>query len=141
MKKILSLAFLTVFSSFMVGVAMPAQPTYAACSDARFLTMPAWYRGVAVQEGGSCQVSVEAAGDLESFIWTIGFNIVEMMLHLVAYISVGFIIYGGFKYMISSGNESGTSGAKKTIVNAVVGLLVSIMSIGAVNFISNFIFT
>lgn len=141
MKKILSLAILSLFSSFLVSAAMPAQPTYAACGDARFLTMPAWYRGVAKQESGSCNVSVEAVGgDLEKFIWTIAFNIVEIMLHMVAYISIGFIIFGGFKYMISAGNESGIAGAKKTIINAVIGLLISIMSIGMVNFISNFIF-
>ena len=140
MKKILSLAILGLFSSFLVSAAMPAQSTYAACGDARFLTMPAWYRGVATQEDGNCNVSVEAAGgDLERFIWTIGFNIVEIMLHMVAYISIGFIIYGGFKYMISAGNESGIQGSKKTILNAVIGLLISMMSIGLVNFISNFI--
>lgn len=140
MKKLLHLAILSVFSSFLVGLVMPAQPTYAACGDARFLTMPAWYRNVAKQEDGSCNVSVEAAGGLEPFIWTVAFNIVEIMLHMVAYISIGFIIYGGFKYMISAGNESGISGAKKTIMNAVIGLLISIMSIGMVNFVSNFIF-
>lgn len=136
MKRLLSFTLLAAVSSLLVSVTVPPQPTYAACGDAHFLTMPAWYRGVAKEANGSCQVQVEAAGGLKQFIWTIAFNIVEIMLNIVAYVAVGFIIYGGFKYMISAGNESGISNAKKTIMNAVVGLLISIMSIGIVNFVT-----
>lgn len=139
MKKFIPLALFSLFSSFLVGLSVPPQPAMAAasCTDAHFLTMPAWYRGVTKEENGSCNVSVEATGgDLSKFIWTIAFNIVDIMLNIVAYISVGFIIFGGFKFMISTGSASGSESARKTIVNAVVGLVISIMSIGIVNFIS-----
>jgi len=109
------------------------------CGGARFLTMPAWYKGVAAKDAnGDCNISVEAAGgDLKTFIWKIAFNIVEIMLNLVGYISVAFVIVGGFKYLTSAGSPDGNVKGRKTIINALVGLVISIMSIGIVNLITS----
>jgi len=106
--------------------------TYAACSD-RLLTFPAWYKGLL---DGSCEIQNPGAVGLSKFVWTIALNVVEVLLQLVGYVSVAFIIVGGFKYMISGGDASGMTKAKNTILNAVIGLGISIASVGIVNVVA-----
>lgn len=136
MKRIKNYLFALLFVASSAGatltVALP-QAVSAACAQ-RVLTLPTWYEGVV---DGNCQVK-PPAGDqgIQNFIWTIALNIVEMILQIVAYITVGFIIYGGYKYMISAGSPDGMVKARKTITNAVVGLLISIFSVAMVNVIS-----
>lgn len=113
----------------------------SSCGDARFLGLPAWYNGLAEPRDGGCEIrspSDPRFGDegLKNFIWIIVFNIVEMILRLAGYAAVAFIIYGGYKYMTSAGSADGVAAAKKTITNAVVGLVLSIAAVAIVNTIS-----
>ena len=62
-------------------------------------------------------------------------NIVNTMLFLVGVLSVIMIIYGGIQYVISVGDSGKVAKAKNTILYAVVGLVVSIMSYAIVNFV------
>lgn len=110
-----------------------ANSTCANAGSERFLTMPTWYRGLLDEE---CKPSPAAVGgDNGKFILTIVFNIVEIMLHIVGYISGMFIIVGGYRFMTSAGSIDGNAKARKTIINALIGLVVSIMSVGIVNLI------
>lgn len=144
MKKIqqwtLALLFVASTGGATLAVAMP-QTASAACSD-RLLTFPAWFRGLTTAEGTgetSCTIIApnKAPGGIGGFIWTIALNVIETMLQLVGYISVGFIIAGGFKYMTSAGSSDGTVKARKTITNAIVGLVISIFSVAIVNLVAN----
>lgn len=136
MKKLLlhwmaALVFVTTAGGSVVVLATP-QPTFAACNE-RLLTFPTWYNGVV---DDNCEVKIATGNDgVQKFVLTVGLNIVEMILQLVGYIAVGFIIYGGYKYMISAGSSDGMTKARKTITNAVVGLLISIFSVAIVNVI------
>lgn len=108
-----------------------------ACT-AQFLTFPAWYRGL--RRDGDCNVLPPGTGNssnLASFIFTIVLNIIEIGLQLVAYAAVGYIIYGGFKYLTSAGDPSRVTAGRKIITNALIGLVLSFMSIGIVNLIAS----
>lgn len=108
-----------------------------ACT-ARFLTFPAWYRGLP-REGSSCNIQPPTNGNknsLSRFIFTIILNIIEMALQLVAYVAVGYVIYGGFKYLTAAGDPSRITAGRKIITNAIIGLIISFMSIGIVNLIA-----
>jgi hypothetical protein len=125
--------------TFVVGVGgaglaiVTPQPAAAACSD-MLLTFPAWYKGLL---DGNCNVkNPNDVGGLSQFIWKIAFNVITIGLNLVGYLSVGFIIFGGYKYMISAGAADGMVKARKTIFNAVIGLVISIFSIAIVNVIA-----
>jgi hypothetical protein len=119
----------------------PPQATTASC-DKRFLTLPTWHRGV-VDASADCKVKnvVETVNDPSSeitmtgLVWTIVANIIEMILHLVGYIAVAFIIMGGFRFMTAGGAPENIAKARSTITNAVIGLIISIVSIAVVNFI------
>lgn len=109
------------------------QNASAACTE-RLLTFPAWYKGIV---DSSCAVKNPAdAGGLPAFLAKIGLNVIEFMLQLVGYLAVGFIMYGGFKYIIGAGAPEDIVKAKKTILNAVIGLIISIFSIAIVNVVA-----
>lgn len=129
---IAALLFVTTLGGATLTIATP-QTTYAACSTT-LLTFPAWYKGIV---DGSCNImSPTAVGGIGNFIWIIALNVIDLILQLVAYIAIGFIIFGGYKYMISAGSPDGMVKARKTITNAVVGLLISIFSVAIVKVIA-----
>jgi hypothetical protein len=127
-----ALLFVTTTGGIAMTMTAP-QTAFAAGCNERLLTFPTWYNGVV---DGNCEVKIATGNDsVQKFVLTVGLNIVEMILQLVGYIAVGFIIYGGYKYMISAGSSDGMTKARKTITNAVVGLLISIFSVAIVNVI------
>lgn len=135
-----AMIFTASFGGMALTVAAP-QTAAAACAD-RLLTFPTWYRGVSQANGDGCDIKSPASMDpdpnkaLPKFIWTIILNVIEVMLQLVGYISVAFIITGGFKYITSTGTPDDIVKARKTILNAVVGLVLSIFSVAIVNLVA-----
>jgi len=127
-----------VGGSIMTAAAPMSSPVSAAttCTNAKpILSFPVWYRGLN-PNAGSCElVSPDAVGGLGPFIWRIVLNVIDIGLQLVGYIAVGFILYGGFQFMISQGSPDGSTKARKTILNAVIGLVISIASVAIVNLI------
>lgn len=120
----------TTVPSSSIALAAPAN---SGCNDT-LLTFPAWFKGLT---DGDCNIkSPKAAGGLPVFIWTIVLNIIQVGLQLVGYISVGFIIRGGFKYMTAVGSSGEIAKAKSIITNAVVGLAISMVSVAIVNFVA-----
>lgn len=136
------LLFIGGVLALLPSAAAQAQPTLDAGDggngcNASFLTFPAWYNGVVKAGDDGCQVmSPTEVGGFSPFIWRIVLNIIEIMLNAVGYAAVGFIIYGGYKYIYSAGSPNGMMAARKTIMNAVIGLVLSIMSIAIVNTIA-----
>ena len=51
-------------------------------------------------------------------------GIVQSLLIFAAAIAVLFLIIGGFRYVVSTGNPDQVEGAKKTILYAILGLIV-----------------
>lgn len=62
---------------------------------------------------------------------------IDLALLIVGIIAVGFIIIGGFRYITSAGNEEVAGEAKKTILNAIIGLVIAILSYVIIAVISN----
>lgn len=56
------------------------------------------------------------------------FAIQSILLPLVGLVSVAFIIIGGFQYITSHGSEEAAEAGKKTLTNAIIGLVVVILS-------------
>lgn len=136
-----------------LGVLVAAAPSVAAqqpkktettdtqqtCEDKTFLLFPAWYNGLTTGENCSDIKSPSDAsvGGVSNFIWIITFNAVTMLLVAAGYAAVAFIIYGGYKYMISAGSSDGMVAARKTIMNACIGLAISIAAVAIVRTFSN----
>ena len=77
------------------------------------------------------------SGNAGSDIVRIVVNIVNVLLSVVALIAAIFIIWGGFQYITSGGDENKAESAKRTILYAVVGLIIIGLSALIVNFVIN----
>ncbi len=129
---ILALLFTTSIGGGALAVASPST-ALAACDDRTLLTLPTWYRGLVDND---CEIkNPNEVGGISNFIWRIVLNIIEIALHLVGYISVVMIIFAGFTYIVSTGSPDKAAKARKTILNAVIGLVLSMASIAIVNVI------
>lgn len=124
-----------------VSVAVPQTANAASCQD-NVLLFPTWYRGLGTNTTDaagqpSCEIMSPGSGpdSLGKFIWTIVMNVIGIALVAVGYISVGFIIYGGFLYLTGGGSADKIAGARKTILNAVIGLIISFFSVIIVNIV------
>ncbi|NLA43324.1 hypothetical protein GX865_04210 [Candidatus Saccharibacteria bacterium] len=138
--------FIIAGVSFLIATISPfSSSAHAqACGDGRLLTAPMWYRGVAeLDSEGNCNIKIENAGSNDDlggsigpFLIVVGLNVTEIMMHLASYVAVAYIIVGGFKFMTSAGSADRSVRARKTIINAVVGLVISISAIAVISFIS-----
>lgn len=64
-------------------------------------------------------------------------RVINIALTVAGLISVLFLIIGGFRYITSAGNEESAEQAKKIITNAIIGIVVIILSFVVVRVISN----
>jgi len=62
-------------------------------------------------------------------------NVINILLFVIGLVAVLMIIIGGIRYVVSAGDQSAITGAKNTILYAVVGLVVSILAYAIVNFV------
>ena len=62
-------------------------------------------------------------------------NVINTILVVLGMITVVMIIIGGIRYTTSNGDASGIKGAKDTILYAIVGLVIAILSYAIVNFV------
>jgi hypothetical protein len=62
-------------------------------------------------------------------------NVIGVMLFAVGVISVIMIVVGGIRYAVSGGDANATKSARDTILYAIVGLIVSLVAWGIVNFV------
>jgi len=124
-------------------VAVTPQPAFAATGCNRgFLGFPAWYDGL-TKNDDTCDIKSPSdpdVGGLSKFIWRIALNVIEIGLMAAGYISAFFLLYGGFQYMISEGLPEKAIKAKATLLNAVIGLVISIASVAIIKFIVDRIF-
>lgn len=98
----------------------------------RFLTFPTWYRGLPRETDGGVKL-FDGEDGISKTIWVIALNIVEVIIQLVGYISVIYIMIGGYRYLLSNGSPDGNVRGRKTILNAIIGLIIAIASVAIVN--------
>ncbi len=109
--------------------------TKAACSKHAFFVFDPWWKYLDVKKDadGICQVVFEFPYDLT----LVALAILDMMLRLGGLIAVAYVIYGGIQYVTSQGEPDGVKNAQNTIINALVGLAITLLAAAAVSFIGN----
>ena len=76
-------------------------------------------------------------GDGENQLGSLASRIVNFLSVLVGIIAVIMIIVGGFRYITSGGESSNVSGAKNTLIYAIVGLIIVALAQFIVRFVLN----
>lgn len=80
-----------------------------------FLGMVSW----------DCNVpKLDNQSNLVSGIATIATNILTDLTVIAAYLILGYVMYGGFLYITSTGDPGKTMNAKKTLIHAFIGLAI-----------------
>lgn len=111
--------FTSVASTLALFAAANAQRALAACS----------FDGV--QSGAECAQGSSTTTDLMGSVSII----TNTLITAVGIISVIMIVIGGFRYVLSGGDQKNTTAAKDTILYAVIGLVVSLLAYSIANFV------
>lgn len=113
-----------------MAIAAPQIRQVAACgtSVASFLGLEPWWSCLEKKYG---QVELGQLSD----IWLVVLVVLEDAIKLGGYIAVGFIIWGGIKYTKSQGNSSEIQQAQMVIKNAILGLVLTLLSVAMVEFV------
>jgi len=106
-----------------------------------FLGFPTWYQyldgeTVATNNGFTtaekCQPVINGLND----IWKIVAAVLDILLRVASIVAIIFVLYGGVVYIISQGSPDKTKQALQTIINSLVGLVITIIAAAVVGFIA-----
>ncbi len=119
----------------VAAVAISAAPTYAATSGAACSGDPnaapdPLSAGAGCSQGASQKTNLFGQGG----VFTVAAN---TLIFLVGAISVIYLIIGGLRYVISNGDSKAVTSAKDTILYAIVGVVVAVISFALVQFVIN----
>ncbi len=64
-------------------------------------------------------------------------KIINLLLGVAAIIAVFFIVVGGYRYIFSNGNDEQAQAGRKTLTNAVIGLVIIILAYAIVTIVNN----
>ncbi len=112
--------FLFIFSFHLFGDVLYAAPSSVA--EDQF--------GI---EGVGENISIPS--DPNSDIRVIIVRIINVVLTFLGIVAVGFVLYAGYLWMTSSGNEEQVAQAKKMLVNGVIGLTIILSAFGVTSYI------
>lgn len=100
-----------------------------------------WYyylEGKTDPQTGKCVPQIPDGGkDYVKGVSLIALAIIDTLIRLSSLIAVGFLIYGSIQYITSQGEPQGLAGAKSTIANALIGLVIVMMAVAIVQFIGS----
>lgn len=108
-----------------VSAFVPAVATYAATCSQNSLT---------VQSGANCAQGNNTPSDIQGQNGIFK-TVVNVMLFIIGAVAVIMLIIGGIRYTISGGDSNAVTGAKNTILYAIVGIIVAILAYAIVNFV------
>jgi len=145
MKKLISsiivAAFIFLVAAPVTATILPANASAAGkeCPQT-VMGIPTWYRGLVDEKcdivpPNSSLLGNDPATRLPNFIWRVVLNAIEMALAIIAYLAVFFIIYGGFLFLTGGAVPAQVERGRKTILNAIIGLAISLGAIGITRFI------
>jgi hypothetical protein len=63
--------------------------------------------------------------------------IVDDLLRIAGFIALAFVIVGAIRYITSQGDPEATGKAQETIINALIGLAVTIVGVAFISFLGN----
>lgn len=123
MRKLLIIAVLSlaVIFAWHTGI------SYAAAQD----SIKCGVNAAAGAAGSDCTKSPAPSTDFTTLVT----RIINIMSVLVGAIAVVMIVVAGFRFVASAGNETAVAAARKTILYAIIGLLVVAVAQALVHFV------
>lgn len=118
----------------IVALLMPAK-VYAADSGGGFLGFPSLFRGVE----GITQGKLDKNKDPGQIIVAVGFNVADIISRALVIVALGMLIYGGIKYMTSTGEPGKVKEAQSTITKSIIGLIICVSASAIIGFVIKYI--
>lgn len=138
MRKLVASLFVSlgIFAAGMVLAPVPAQAASAAeCTgNSSVPFLPKWYKYIPHYFDSASQSCIVSAS-FPSSIPAILLAIFEIILVVAGVLAVVFIVYGGFQYLITTGEPDKAKNARTTIINALVGLMITMFATVIVNLV------
>lgn len=129
-KKSLQAVLIVPVLAFGVSLAIPAlQPTVAHAAtncDSTTLTI-----------NGGADCAQATSGQPTNLFGSGGIftKITDVLLFIIGAVAVIMLIIGGIRYVVSGGDSSAVTGAKNTILYAVIGIVVALLAYALVHFV------
>lgn len=122
--------------------------TALSLSTASFFTiaLPAFAQGTGTNKAGGLPNNINPcpAGTQFSTLCNLNFTggvvgaLITVAFIVAALIALGFLIFGGIKWITSGGDKAGVEGARNTIVAALVGLVIVFLAYFLIRLIFTF---
>ena len=114
-----------------MAAAVPSGGTVSAssCPDQQVLGFVPWYCGI--DGGDDSEVdykNVTSSDGLKKVVLGIAANVLTDLSVAASYLTLGWVIWGGYKYMFSRGDAGKVAEGKKTLTNAFIGLAIVMLS-------------
>jgi len=122
--------------------AVPAFKIFAQANcQPDFFGIPTWYKYMKLD--ANCQVVFSSSpngtaptpADFFGNFLLIGLAIIDILLRIGGLVAVAFVIYGGIRYVTSQGEPDKTAQARGTIINALIGMALCVISVALVSFV------
>lgn len=111
----------------------------ASCSSGGFFGIPTWYKyldGVTTVDPltgrDACTPVVSSAQD----IWLIGLAVIDILLRIAILAAIAFVVVGGVRFMTSQGQPDKIKAALSTVINASIGIVISLAAATIVAFVA-----
>ena len=100
-----------------------------------FFGFPHWWEYLSGQYDplGKCAPAFSFPSD----IWAVALAVLDMLLRAAGLAAVISIIIAGVSYITAAGNSEQITGARKRIVNSLIGLGIALIAAAIVSFIGN----
>lgn len=92
-----------------------------------------WFAGLC---GSNNEVEYPAKGnqeELTTFVWIIVLNVLFDLLLVSGYLAVGFIVWGGYQYIMAQGDPGRAARGQRTLTSAIIGLVIVLSASVLVN--------
>ena len=121
---------LLLVPALVLGLSFVPAPAYAVTDGTCDET------DISFSEGADCARGEDQATNLFG-TGGIFATITNVLLFLIGAISVIMLIIGGIRYVVSGGDQAQVTGAKNTILYAIIGIIVAFLAYAAVRFVTN----
>jgi len=118
-------------------------PCTVNTSDTLFGLLKPWYYYLTSGRWDSsspqaCIPSVDLLSNINQ-LWLIGLALLDDLLAIAGFAAVALVIYGGIRFITSSGNPEHAKAARGTVINALIGLAIVSVAIILVNFLAGYL--
>lgn len=103
------------------------------CEGGSFFGLPKWYKYLDGQgDKVECTPIITGIND----IWLIVLAVIEILLRVAILVAIGFMLYGGIKFITSRGNPEKINSARNTVQDSLVGIVIAVVATAVVGFIA-----